>query len=81
MKFKFRSVADRIAATVGQESLSDFEPVFWLPSFRRCENLLARLSSCELEREQFYARGTGSRCAIAMIDREVNRRKRLATGF
>lgn len=81
MRYRFKSVADRIAATVGQESLSDFEPVFWLPSFRRCENLLARLSTCELEHEQFCARGTGSRCAVAMVNREVDRRKRLATGF
>ena len=81
MKFKFKSVADRIAATVEQEPLLDFEPVFWLPSFRRCENLLARLSARELEHEQFCARGTGSRCAVAMVNREVDRRKRLATGF
>lgn len=81
MRYRFKSVADRIAATVGQESLSDFEPVFWLPSFRLCENLLARLSARELEHEQFCARDTGSRCAVAMVNREVDRRKRLATGF
>ena len=75
-KYRYRSISDFVA--VNQCDLIDFEPALWHPAFRRAEVLLSRLSFAELEAERLNARATCSPFAAAMVDREVNRRKRLS---
>ena len=76
MKYRFKSISDFAAANC--RDLASFEPALWHPAFRRAEVLLSRLSFAELEAERLNARATCSPFAAAMVDREVNRRKRLS---